>query len=475
MAPAFSWYLALRYLLARRVNAMGVAGVAIAVWALIVVIAVFSGFISEIRGHIRGATADLVLTGVDRGTDYEAVRAVLESDDGVLSTAPRLSHYALLFPRDHLLRRFTVQHTAPTANSASQLDFVHLVGVDPGRELETTGFAGWLALQADDRAPQKPDFAVADPADPFAVPTAAYRRALALVGKPTARVLSTPPGLLLSFRRLDESRSALLFQRLAHLVTARLAGSGEDQRVVRIQREIMVPAAFETRYRTFDSNHGFVHIDFLREVLGHDPDDPSAVAAVSEVVIKARPGVDLAALRDRLAAAAAPRFGGVVQTWEEQNRTFLDAVDHERAMMKVVLFCVMLVAAFLIYATLHMMVTQKTKDIGILTSLGATPRGIAAIFLLGGGAVAALGCGLGAVLGYFSARHLNDFNDWLVANTGLAIFPTDLYDLERIPYRIEGAWLTQVLVAAFVLSLAVSYLPARRAARMDPVKALSYE
>ena len=162
-------------------------------------------------------------------------------------------------------------------------------------------------------------------------------------------------------------------------------------------------------------------------------------------------------------------------TWEEQNSVFLGAVDHERAMMKIVLFAVMLVAGFLIYATLHMMVTQKIKDIGILTSLGAAPRGIQAIFLVCGAVVAFIGCTAGAVLGFLSAHYLNDVNDWFGENFGVTLFPAHVYDLARIPYRIEPEWVAQVLVAAFVLALLVAYFPARRAARMDPVKALSYE
>ena len=164
-----------------------------------------------------------------------------------------------------------------------------------------------------------------------------------------------------------------------------------------------------------------------------------------------------------------------VRTWEEQNEVFLGAVDHERALMKIVLFCVMLVAAFLIYATLHMMVMQKVKDIGVLTSLGAAPRGNATIFLICGTVVAGVGCTLGAGLGLLSAHYLNDVNDWFRTNFNLELFPTDLYDLDRIPYRIDVDWVSQVLGAAFLLSLLVAYFPARRAARMDPVQALSYE
>ena len=111
----------------------------------------------------------------------------------------------------------------------------------------------------------------------------------------------------------------------------------------------------------------------------------------------------------------------------------------------------------------------------LLASLGAVRGGISAIFVLCGTVVATVGCATGAALGLLSAHYLNDVNDWLHANIGFELFPTELYDMDRIPYRIEADWVASVLVAAFILSVVVAWLPARRAGRMDPVKALSYE
>ncbi len=472
MAPAYSWFLALRYLFARRVNVLGIAGVAIAVWALIVVIAVFSGFIAEIRGHIRGATADLVLSGVDERCSYEAVRGVLERDPDVVATAPRLQHYAILFP--HGWRSFRpIVHTGATGGAPLRFNFVNLVGVDPAREARTTAFAEWLRL---DEAEQGARLAVADPARPFAVSEAVYRRALALAGRPqpAGELLSTGHAILQSASRMTRGEPMEVGQ-VVDVVSARFSRRGGDEAVLKVRRQCVTAGAFATRYRAFDEGNAFVDIELLREMLGHDRYAPGSVDLVTEVAIRLRPGADLVAVAARLQDAVHPVAGGSVQTWEEQNAVFLGAVDHERAMMKLVLFCVMLVAGFLIYATLHMMVTQKVKDIGILGSLGAEPRGIAAIFVLCGVVVAAAGGALGTALGLLSARHLNDVNDWCRDRFGLELFPTELYDLRTIPYRIEPDWVATVLAGAFALALVVAFLPARRAARLDPVKALAYE
>ena len=122
-----------------------------------------------------------------------------------------------------------------------------------------------------------------------------------------------------------------------------------------------------------------------------------------------------------------------------------------------------------------MMVTQKTKDIGILSSMGATEGAIQTIFLLCGLAVSALGCTLGATFGYLSVIWLNPVNDWMFANFQTELFPRRLYNMDAVPYQLEGGWILTVILAAVILSLLVAWLPARRAARMEPVRALSYE
>jgi len=471
LAPAYSWFLALRYLLARWVNVLGMAGVAVAVWALIVVISVFSGFISEIREHIREATADLVLTAVKDDCSYSATAEVLERDDDVVATAPRLIHHAILFPFGTFGGK-PLQLTRATGLSPLRSSFVVMIGIDPECEAAATEMTSWLQQVKD----EEPLFAVPDVDKPLDVPEVLHKRALASGGRevPRGPMFHTGPALLLSLRRMT-SGELLTPGLLVDAVSARFEQKGGKQNVVRIKRQFVTVGAFETHHNTFDDVTAFVPIDVMRSMLGQDPDLPGAIDLVNEIAIKVRPGADLEVVKERLAAATHDVAGGVVKTWEEQNEVFLAAVDHERALMKIVLFAVMLVAAFLIYATLHMMVTQKVKDVGILTSMGAAPGGIAAIFVFGGCAIATVGCSVGAGLGLLSAHYLNDVNDWCHAHLGVELFPTKLYDLDRIPYRVEPEWVAQVLIAAFVLTLLVAYFPARRAARLDPVKALSYE
>jgi len=97
------------------------------------------------------------------------------------------------------------------------------------------------------------------------------------------------------------------------------------------------------------------------------------------------------------------------------------------------------------------------------------------VFVTCGAVVGALGTLLGNAAGLLSVRWLNPVNDWLFEHWQLELFPRRLFDLERVPCRLESEWIVQVAVGALALALLVAFVPARRAARMNPVKALAYE
>ena len=162
-------------------------------------------------------------------------------------------------------------------------------------------------------------------------------------------------------------------------------------------------------------------------------------------------------------------------TWQEQNSVYLKAVEQEHRMMQIVLMIVMLVSAFVIYATLHMMVVQKIKDIGIVAAVGGSPFGIGSVFLMNGTIVGITGSLLGVTSGVLSALWINPVNNWLHATFNVEMFPRVLFDLDGIPCHLEPSWVVSVAIGAILLSIVVAYIPARKAARMNPVTALSFE
>lgn len=464
MIRAYSAFLAWRYLTTRWVNVLGVIGVTVAVWALIVVIAVFSGFISEQRDGMREASAQLLVTGLEPNASFVEVEEILHADDAVAQSAPRLGHYGVYYP--HRRRYDKIKITHPLSASPMDFDYVELLGIDAERELTTTGLRSWIRMEGRSR------IAVRDADQPFDVPLSEQEQ---LRGRPDA--LRGDDGILLSRRRVDSP--GLRRGQQIELVSARLNPEDPEAPPKRMRKFFALSGAFETGHRFFDETRAIVPIESLRTMMGHSRFDPRSIDLVSEVALRLREGAEPAAiagrLQERLRTQGHPQAW--VRTWEEQNASFLAVLDQERGLMKLILFAVMLVAAFLIYATEHMMVTQKIKDVGILASMGAARRGVQSIFLMSGMVVAITGCVLGTVLGCLSAYYLNDINDWSTDTFGPAgsLFPKNLYALEAIPYRLEPLWITQVVLGAFIISLAAAWLPARRAARLEPVQALAYE
>lgn len=495
MIDAFSPFLALRYLLTRRINLLGVFGVMFAVWAIVIVDSVFTGFVSQIRSDVRSSATDLLVTDLPHDTGYESLRAAIESDEDVVHTAPRLRHHGLLQP----LR----QPRGPgRTQGSSQVDFDHtengfalLVGIDPLREEATSGLRQWLQRGPEELATRySGDFwrsPVLDEPDParraqMLLPDAAEWSARGRTGLPREPKSelhhSIWPGVLFGWqrnRRLGWFPEAEPFD----VVCASFLGRDGAATLHTHSLRVAFAGCFATGHRAVDEAMVLLPIQTLRTLLGHDEFDPQSIDLVTDVAVRLRSGLSAAAvaaakarLRDRVQALLPAGSGPCLcADWEEQNQVFLSAVMHEQGMMQFVLFVVMLVAAFVIYATLHMMVVQKVKDIGILAAVGGAPRSIGAVFLLGGFTVALVGTALGIGLGVLSATYLNDANDWLHARTGLELFPRSLFDLRAVPCDLQPSWIATVAIGAIVLALVVAFIPSRKAARMNPVLALSHE
>lgn len=495
MIAAFSPFLALRYLLTRRINLLSVLGVMFAVWAILLVDSVFAGFVSTIRTDVQNSAPELLVTDLPHDTGYAKLRDALQAERELCAaTAPRLRHHGMYEP----LRR---PPGAELSAISSQIDFDHtengfgiLVGIDPVREANISGLASWVARASEEfavRGLELPRSRVLDSPDAkqrakLLVAPELEWHARKRVGLPVESSVenhtSSWPGVLLGWRRFRRSQ-ALLEGDALDVVVASFPGLGEGAALHTHPMRMAFAGWFATGHRMFDEASMLVPIETLRTLLGHDISDSDSIDLVTDIAVKLQPGLSAAAR-----AAAKTRLQAVVQgllptgsapclvlDWEEQNEVFLSAVTHEQGMMQFVLFVVMLVAAFVIYATLHMMVTQKIKDIGILAALGGSPRGIGLVFLIGGLVVAVVGTALGIGTGVASAVWLNDANEWSFANWQVELFPRRLFDLREVPCHLEPSWIAKVGIGAIVLAVVVAFIPSRKAARMNPVTALAHE
>jgi lipoprotein-releasing system permease protein len=230
---------------------------------------------------------------------------------------------------------------------------------------------------------------------------------------------------------------------------------------------------YESKMSEYDASFAFVPIRKLQELRGMI--DPSTgIGMVNNIQIKLKPGVNGEKVRDKLADAF-PGQEYLVETWRDEQLPLLAAVSMETAILNVLLFLIIAVAGFGILAIFYMIVVEKTRDIGILKSLGASSRGVMGIFLSYGLLLGIIGSGMGLLIGLLTIRYINEIADLLGRITGRPVFDPTIYYFYKIPTIIVPRTVAFVVIGAVGIAVAASILPALRAARLHPVEALRHE
>jgi lipoprotein-releasing system permease protein len=233
-----------------------------------------------------------------------------------------------------------------------------------------------------------------------------------------------------------------------------------------------------------DNNTVYISFDEAQRETRMVATDTDA-ARCSEVEIKAAPGADLMNIRDKVETiadqvrAAHPDdfkwYGYEVETWQQQQGPFIKAVQNEVVLTTGLFGVISSVAVLLIFCIFYMIVVEKTKDIGIIKSVGATGGGILSLFLGYGLAIGVIGAGLGLVTAYLFVHNINSIHSWLGRQLGIVIWSADTYQFDKIPNTMDPKTVYWVLLTAVLSALLGALVPAMRAAVMNPVDALRYE
>lgn len=177
----------------------------------------------------------------------------------------------------------------------------------------------------------------------------------------------------------------------------------------------------------------------------------------------------------RRAVVGAAGQGVRVLDWQQANSSFFNAVQVERNVMFLILTLIILVAAFNIVSSLIMLVKDKSRDIAILRTMGASRGAVLRIFFMAGASIGVLGTLAGLALGVtfnLNIEYVRQFLQWI---TGTQLFSPEVYFLATMPSKMDPREVIEVLAMALALSFLATVYPAWRAARLDPVEALRYE
>jgi lipoprotein-releasing system permease protein len=410
----FEFFIALRYLRAKRKQSFGsvialisMMGVAVGVAALIVAMGVMNGFSTDFRNRILGVNAEVLVQGYTQ--NHEKIREAILSVPGVKAVTPHIYTELMLSTSNKvkgiLLRGIDIK-TAPEVITA-------LRKLEEG-DLSSLGQAS------------------ASPDDKKSVPRI-------ILGK-----------------QLAERMNISLGQRIFLLAPSGTQSSaGYSPRI----QPFIVSGLYATGMADVDLYFAFTGIEAARKMLALDGEWVSGFEITVEDVFAADKTAEL--IRDKLTR------GFSVYPWTETNPQLMAALKLESLALGIVLVLLIAVGSFSIITTLIMLVMDKTRDIAIMMSMGATSAAIKKIFMLQGVIIGAFGTGVGFALGLAIC--------FLLKRYKFIKLPPGAYLVDYVPVLIE--WQELALIAAgtmFICFLATLY-PARQAALLVPVEALRSE
>ena len=492
-----------RYLRTRYIALASIVSVTLGVGTLIVVNSVMAGFAHEMHTRLHAILADIIieshgLDGFEGAEAYMAEIRKLLGDDLVGTTkAVHVPAMVNLEIRGQYHPKQITLIAIDEETYAQVSDFKPFLLHPANRKelsfnLREDGYgdkdhpmppSGWeyrriwaeykQELDRQAQLPRKADEAPPDPAveTDGDIPASPFRGDEAAVMDLTKDQFT---GIILGIaigsvrqREQDGKIKDYYLTRPGEDVTVAFASAGSKPEAL-LERFTVVDF-YESKMSEYDAGFAFVPLAALQKARGmHN--------AVTTIQLKLRPGADLNAVRDKLRAHFPPeQHPFSIRTWRDMQGPLLAAVQMETTLLNILLFLIIAVAGFGILATFFMIVVEKTKDIGILKSLGASSGGVMSIFLGYGFSLGLVGAGVGMFGGILFVIYINDVAKLVEWTTGHEVFDPTIYYFQRIPTILDPLTIAWVMVGAVLIAVLASVLPALRAARLHPVQALRYE
>ena len=419
----YEWFISLRYLKTKRrqgfislISLISVAGVTVGVMALIVVLAVMTGFTDSLRDKILGINSHIVVQRLGgRIENYQELRKTILQEDGVLAATPYTYSQTML--------------SVPDASSGAIIR-----GIDPdtaGTVLSLNNQLVKGSLAELQKIPDSPESSPANASASRIMPGI-------ILGKELARSLNV--GLNDNVRLFSPSGPLTPMGVIPKIKTCRVVG------------------IFDTGMYEYDSSLAYVSLGTSQDFLELN----NAIHGLELKVDDIYRASDIARKLEKNLG-----FGYIVKDWISMNKNLFSALKLEKTAMFIVLALIILVAAFNIISTLIMVVMSKGKDIAILKSMGATSKGIMRIFIYEGLVIGLTGTVLGVAGGLFLCKLLSKYQ--------FIKLPSDVYPITTLPIKVLPMDVTLVAVSAALITLLATIYPSWKASKIEPAVALRYE
>ncbi len=414
---SFEFFVSLRYLKAKRkqtfisiITFISIGGVTLGVMALIVVLAVMSGFENDLKNKILGLNAHvLVLSWDNQVAHYAQLAGQVEKVPGVTGATPFILTQVLLNTPQKVTGAVLRGLEVDSARKVIILDRIIRTG-------------SWKALEA--------------PAGE------------------NSETGASLPGII-----LGQELAKQLGLSLGDPVSV-VSPLGEVSPLGRVpkMRPFRLAGTFESGMFEYDSTIAFISLAQAQSFL-------AMPGRVTGLEVKTRDIYEA----DRIAKEIKARLGFPYWTkdWMRMNKNLFSALKLEKLVMFIILALIILVAAFNIVSSLIMVVMEKTKDIAVLKSMGATAGSIMKIFVLEGLIIGVVGTTLGLIGGIGLCEILKKYQ--------FIHLPSDVYYISSLPVLMKGPDILLIVVAAIGITFVATLYPAWQASRLDPVEALRYE
>jgi len=414
----YEWFIGLRYLKAKRkqtfisiITFISIVGVVVGVMTLIVVLAVMSGFEKTLKEKILGTQAHLTL--------LKAGQEGMEHYEEVTKKVGEVKGVISAAP---------VIYSQVMLSSELNVSGVVLKGIDPDLEGKVTELAHNMKVG----------------------------RLQDLKGE------SDSPGIILGVelaKQLGVSPNDAI-QVISPLGTMTPMGMMPKMKRFRVK------GIFYSGMYEFDNTFAYISIESAQRFFNMDSRVTGIEIKTDEIYKVKEIGKEI---RQKLG------FPFWTKDWMEMNRNLFTALKLEKVAMFIILVLIVLVAAFNIISTLIMVVMEKNKDIAILKSMGAPPKGILKIFVIEGLVIGVVGTVLGAILGLVIALNLEKVSGFVENLFGFKFLPRDVYYIDKLPSQVNPLDVGLIMMTAILITLLATLYPSWRASKLDPAEALRYE